>query len=85
MGIGKVTVVEGKRWVRMREKNDENLRGITDLSTLLKDRVVNVTAAAPQVFFLSGHCLTCQIQWALMGLLPEEENEFKTVTQMHDI
>lgn len=47
-------------------------------------RVVDATADAPQAFFIpSGHSLTCQVQWTLMRLLPEEENEFKTVTHMH--
>lgn len=48
----------------------------TDLTALSEDGVVDSTATAPQALIPSGHCLTCQVQWALMGLLPEEENEF---------
>lgn len=53
---------------------DEDLGGGIHLGVLLEDGMVDVTAAALQALVPSGHSLTCQAEWALMGWLPGEEN-----------
>lgn len=65
------------------EESEEDLGVSTDLTAPSENGVVDATATAPQALTPCGLCLTRQVKWALMGLLPEEERESKTVTHMH--
>lgn len=76
LGIGKAMVEWGKEMGQDEGEEWWGLGGSSDLSALLEDGVVDATADAPQALIPSGHCLTCQAQGMLMGLLPEEEKEF---------